>query len=54
MACATTMAFYEGLSGSGDGTVERARLGDGLEEREQGLGLVGVKVEFARVKGFIF
>ena len=34
MACATTMACHEGLSGSEDGTVERARLGDGLEERD--------------------
>ena len=34
VACATTIACHEGLSGSGDGTVERARLGDGLEERD--------------------
>ena len=28
------MACHEGLEGSDDGTVERARLGDGLEKRE--------------------
>ena len=28
------MARHEGLGGSDDGTVERARLGDGLEKRE--------------------
>ena len=34
VARATTMACHEGLGGSDDGTVERARLGDGLEKRE--------------------
>ena len=28
------MACHEGLGGRGDGTIERVRLGDGLEKRD--------------------
>ena len=34
MARATMMACHEGLGGSSDGKVERARLKDGLKKRE--------------------
>ena len=34
VARATTMACHEGLGGRGDGTIERVRLGDGLEKRD--------------------